>query len=162
MFFQLIELTSLAVNTCDQFYHHYLFNIHVNFNNILPLTVRILGHDFLDTQPWNQFICYILSTNTLIKTCLNPLFTYISDYTFNVLPQIQQPVINNTYFNHFNSYSALNILTLWFQIMSLAILTIWARGVGPRFRPDQLSDLTWKDLLVFLSSFLIISIIFNY
>ena len=54
-------------------------------------------------------------------------------------------------------YDANAILIIWGQIISLAILTIWARGVGPRFRPDQLSDLTWKDLVLFLGTMLVIS-----
>lgn len=52
------------------------------------------------------------------------------------------------------SFSATALLTLWIQLISIAILTIWARGIGPRFRPDQLSDLTWKDLLIYLSGIL--------
>ena len=41
-----------------------------------------------------------------------------------------------------DQYDANAIIILWSQIMSIAILTIWARGVGPRFRPDQISDVT--------------------
>jgi hypothetical protein len=33
-------------------------------------------------------------------------------------------------------------IALWLQFICLAAYTIWARGVGPRFRPDQMSDLT--------------------
>lgn len=42
-------------------------------------------------------------------------------------------------------------LILWFQILFILILSIWARASGPRFRPDQTLNLTWKDLLVTLS-----------
>lgn len=45
-----------------------------------------------------------------------------------------------------------NILILWAEIIGLAILTIWARAVGPRFRIDQMHELTWKDLLVVLTT----------
>lgn len=34
------------------------------------------------------------------------------------------------------------LIALWLQFICLAAYTIWARGVGPRFRPDQMSDLT--------------------
>ena len=34
------------------------------------------------------------------------------------------------------------VIFVWAQLISLAAFTIWARGVGPRFRPDQMSDLT--------------------
>ncbi len=51
------------------------------------------------------------------------------------------------------------IVYVWGQIIALAILTIWARGVGPRFRPDQLSDLTWKDLLPTLLTILVIALL---
>lgn len=51
------------------------------------------------------------------------------------------------------------LFKLWFQIMGLAIITIWARGVGPRFRPDQLSSHAWKDIVIFLVGTLICAII---
>lgn len=34
------------------------------------------------------------------------------------------------------------LICVWLQFIGLATYTIWARGVGPRFRPDQMSDLT--------------------
>lgn len=43
-----------------------------------------------------------------------------------------------------------DLVWLWVQTISCATFTIWARGVGPRFRPDQLSDITWKDILIIL------------
>lgn len=48
-----------------------------------------------------------------------------------------------------------DLATLWLQYISLAAYTIWARGVGPRFRPDQLSDLTWRELLLLCGACLI-------
>lgn len=53
------------------------------------------------------------------------------------------------------TYDANAILVIWGQIILLAVFTIWARTVGPRFRPDQLSDLTWKDLLLLLLGMLV-------
>lgn len=52
----------------------------------------------------------------------------------------------------------LRLILLWCKIVTASIFTIWARGVGPRLRPDQLSDLTWKDSLLNLLGFLIIII----
>jgi hypothetical protein len=40
------------------------------------------------------------------------------------------------------SLPELAIIIVWAQIMGIAVYTIWARGVGPRFRPDQMSGLT--------------------
>lgn len=37
---------------------------------------------------------------------------------------------------------AFKMFIFWVKILSLTLLTIWARAVGPRFRPDQLSDVT--------------------
>jgi NADH:ubiquinone oxidoreductase subunit H len=45
------------------------------------------------------------------------------------------------------------------QIIFISVFTIWARGVGPRFRPDQMSDLTWKDLIIYVGCYLIAVII---
>ena len=54
------------------------------------------------------------------------------------------------------------LVWLWLQFIGLATYTIWARGVGPRFRPDQMSDLTWKDLLFFLAGLLALVIVTFY
>ena len=48
------------------------------------------------------------------------------------------------------------MVILWGTIIALAVLTIWSRAVGPRFRIDQLNDITWKDLLPFLIGFLLL------
>lgn len=48
----------------------------------------------------------------------------------------------------------------WLQLISISIFTIWARGVGPRFRPDQMSDLTWKDMLIYTGCCLLVIIFF--
>lgn len=73
---------------------------------------------------------------------------WILNSIFNINITISQiPIIFDLFF-------------FWGHIICLAILTIWARGVGPRFRPDQLSNLTWKDLIVFIAGLLfVISII---
>lgn len=92
--------------------------------------------------------------NFLVKICI---FEYYDDIAcfcsaFFPLDVLVTAEITEPYFTHYNATA---MLILWTQIISLAILTIWARGVGPRFRPDQLSDLTWKDLLIFLGGLLI-------
>ena len=48
------------------------------------------------------------------------------------------------------TFNPLDLFYIWLQVFFFGIITIWARGVGPRFRPDQLSDLTWKDLVIYL------------
>lgn len=53
---------------------------------------------------------------------------------------------------------SLRVILLWCKIFIASIFTIWARGVGPRVRPDQLSDITWKDFLLNLLGFLILVI----
>ena len=45
----------------------------------------------------------------------------------------------------------------WLKILALAVSTIWARGVGPRTRPDQLSDITWT-ILIILTVFIFLNI----
>ena len=54
------------------------------------------------------------------------------------------------------------LICVWLQFIGLATYTIWARGVGPRFRPDQMSDLTWKDLLFFLVGLLVLLVVTFY
>lgn len=61
-----------------------------------------------------------------------------------------------------NASTDWGLVCLWLQFIGIATYTIWARGVGPRFRPDQMSDLTWKDLLFFLVGLLVLIIITFY
>ena len=51
------------------------------------------------------------------------------------------------------------LFKMWVCVTIIAVLTIWARGVGPRFRPDQLSNITWKDILILLGGLLVIVLI---
>ena len=60
------------------------------------------------------------------------------------------------FFIYKESFLIQKLFVLWIKTITCAILTIWARGVGPRFRVDQMSDLTWKDLLVILIGFLFV------
>jgi hypothetical protein len=46
-------------------------------------------------------------------------------------------------------------LTFLLQVFGCVVISIWARAAGPRFRVDQLSNLTWKNLLIYLSLLLI-------
>lgn len=41
-----------------------------------------------------------------------------------------------------------------FQVFFLVIIAIWARAAGPRFRLDQILNMTWKDIFIYLSLFL--------
>ena len=66
--------------------------------------------------------------------------------------------ICNYYNRDSNSYIFSKIIILWVKLIICSIFTIWARGVGPRFRSDQMSDWTWKDILVILVSFLVMII----
>lgn len=54
-------------------------------------------------------------------------------------------------------------LILWLQSALILVLSIWARASGPRFRPDQLFTVTWKDLMIALSGhFLFLSLLIFY
>lgn len=57
-------------------------------------------------------------------------------------------------YQNFSSLADYSSFFAWFQFAAFGISIIWARGVGPRLRPDHLSDLTWKDFLLFLTGFL--------
>lgn len=52
--------------------------------------------------------------------------------------------------------SYLNFVT---QVFFVVIITIWTRAAGPRFRLDQLVNITWKDIFLYLSLFLFTLII---
>ena len=48
--------------------------------------------------------------------------------------------IYNYYNRDNNTYIFSKISILWVKLILCSIFTIWARGVGPRFRSDQMSD----------------------
>lgn len=102
------------------------------------------------------YLTYLVTSATLIY--MNIWSTVLPAYILSpALADINVLVVEaDTY----HRYDANGMLIIWGQIISLAILTIWARGVGPRFRPDQISDLTWKDLLVFLLGVLVLAAAF--
>lgn len=71
----------------------------------------------------------------------------IFDIATTILPELRElaPEEIITFMREVNpreQYDANAILTIWGQITALAIFTIWARSVGPRFRPDQMSTIT--------------------
>ena len=57
-------------------------------------------------------------------------------------------------------YIFFKIIILWLKMIICSIFTIWSRGVGPRFRTDQMSDISWKEVLVLLIGLLFLSIFF--
>ncbi len=117
------------------------------------LLAHCAGPAYSDGTPLEQLTLFILSVEYILKfwLCI-PIHFFFT--TFDLLCSVSQSTLVEINTEWYNRYNGGAILTMWGQLMSIAILTIWARGVGPRFRPDQLSDLTWKDLLLFLGSLL--------
>lgn len=42
-------------------------------------------------------------------------------------------------------------ILIWMQSLVILIFSIWARAAGPRYRPDQVHEITWKDILIVTS-----------
>ena len=57
--------------------------------------------------------------------------------------------------NNFLLYYIIGYLTFVAQITFIVAITIWSRAAGPRFRLDQLLTITWKDIFIYLSLFLL-------
>ena len=51
------------------------------------------------------------------------------------------------------------VLIFLFQMWFIIILTVWMRAAGPRFRLDQLSNLSWLDIIIYISAYIVIFII---
>ena len=49
--------------------------------------------------------------------------------------------------------------TFILQVLFIILVSIWSRAAGPRMRPDQLSDITWKEFFVLISSFILLVLI---
>lgn len=77
-------------------------------------------------------------------------------YYFISLTDIIHADLKGSELKHYSYY---DLVYIWLSIIGLAFITILARGIGPRFRIDQLSDLTWKDLLILLVGLLFIIIL---
>lgn len=122
------SIASLFYANSDGNYQN-IYDDYANMNSIQIITLKCIA-----TQ-----LAYTYLTITPLQEILN--FFYLSlDYPI----QINDITIT------------LDLFFVWLHIICLAILTIWARGVGPRFRPDQLSTLTWKDLILFICGLLIL------
>ena len=124
---------------------------------------HLLFRDYIFRQITLFELCAFYPCNTILFLFKSFVFLVYFNFFqfFNFLDSIP---FFFTIFKFYNKSWPLNfnLFRLWCLITTIAILTIWARGVGPRFRPDQLSDLTWKDLLLFLAALLILVLVFAY
>jgi hypothetical protein len=107
----------------------------------------------------NEILLYDLFVYNFWNTCI-----YVNDYIYTHFILLFWHLLVKWFFFTFDiNYlidenltnisdvdSSHDLFVMWAQMISVAILTIWARGVGPRFRPDQMSELTWKDILIYL------------
>jgi hypothetical protein len=110
------------------------------------------GNTIVGNKYWNQICLHLGICNVVFwKSFMINWFWYTGMYDPNyfMIEYDETP------------YMAKEILNMWSSVVLLAIMTIWSRGVGPRFRPDQLSDLTWKDLLIFLLGAIILSTVYT-
>ena len=69
-------------------------------------------------------------------------------------PEEQARLLINMAFDD-STGSWVDVFFFWVGIICLSVSTIWARGVGPRVRPDQLSELVWTCLLPLLAGLLL-------
>lgn len=94
----------------------------------------------------------------LVWTSIRVTFAYILIYFTNIMLDFSLSFINEIIELQCENVNSLipPLFKMWMQVIGLAIVSIWARGVGPRFRPDQLSNIAWKDLLILLVSLLLL------
>ena len=110
---------------------------------------------------WKKFIQLLIDSyynltwlpiKSFVKLCVESIFLYLC--------RNKDILLDNTDFmNNIYTYS---LLLIWLGIISIAVFTIWSRGVGPRFRPDQMSDLVWKDVVIYLFIVLVIILVIMY
>ncbi len=98
-----------------------------------------------------------LNPFNILKVIINSWLLYIYETIFHKY-FIYVPISSLIIFREYTK-STFMLFICWVQVTGIAILTIWARGIGPRVRPDQLSDLVWKDLIIILIGLLLLSMI---
>lgn len=101
-------------------------------------------------HPRKGIFYFCLDSLNHLLMILNRIYICIYLYIFDSILFVELYCFFNTSFNDYD------LVHLWLGVVMVGIVTILARGVGPRSRPDQLSDLTWKDIIIILVSTLIV------
>jgi hypothetical protein len=158
------------INFCSTTY-----KFSINYINYFIILIQV---DLLFPAIDNFFFILKLIDNafSLSKSINNPYFLSNLINKPNLAPRSTNTfsLINEITFLYynlmFNYYATLNgrfksmiielfivtcHLTFLIQVFGCVVISIWARAAGPRFRVDQLSNLTWKNLLIYLSLLLI-------
>jgi hypothetical protein len=121
----------------------YYFSLKLIVYNVIVVYIDILLPAINNLHPLSKLIDIFYLTNKVMSFYYNFIFNYY--FTLNL--------INNWLVIELSTIS--NHLTFLIQVFFLVVISIWARAAGPRFRVDQLSNLTWKNLLIYLSLLLI-------
>lgn len=111
----------------------------------------------------NLFFLTLMSDLIIFFNEINNMLL-INEIYFNILDNLKIDVYNILVLKVKSGKSGVfngDLIWIWIQLICFGAFTIWARGVGPRFRPDQLSDITWKDILIILIGLLTFILIIN-
>lgn len=106
-----------------------------------------------------HFMSYLIPQFLIIidvLSYLTPLFDKIIEYCLvnfvkNILNYIELGIYESGHIFVLNTLLDLFFFFL-FQMFFFVFCSVWGRASGPRTRLDQLSSLTWKDLVVYLLS----------
>lgn len=125
---------------------------YLNFNYYLEIFISFFWGIICIIS--TEFIVYINYIKYIFLIDLNDFSQKnISTTYLNYLYTIICPYINDFFKTSFLKYiEYISIISLQ---LFLLFLSIWTRACGPRVRLDQLSNLTWKELLITLIVILI-------
>ncbi len=110
-----------------------------------------------------HFTEFVIITNPPIKNSVLFTINYYGSYVkelllvlWDIYDCIDTEILGRELdFSHSETHwSWGDLMLFWLQITAVMVFTIWARGVGPRFRADQMSDFTWKDALILVGGWL--------
>lgn len=106
-----------------------------------PLKIKCIWNNLTAIKRTNIWI-YFLGLSGTLPEDLEPLLVHI-----------------NSSITH---WSVIFVIVMTICIILFAIITIWTRASGPRVRLEQLSRLTWKDILfmLFFIIFMVIIVFF--
>jgi NADH:ubiquinone oxidoreductase subunit H len=133
--------------------------------------VYLIAFLFLTAFNFSTFIIELLMINYIdFMISLNIVLNFISiiaaSFCDSSFFQMQVYILDEIKINFFtpsnliwNMDIVFNYLVFISQVLFIVIITIWTRAAGPRFRLDQLLSLTWKDLFIYLSLFLVFILI---
>ena len=137
----------------------------LDFFNIIDFGYFPLSRVSVSNDIFDLSTCSTLQTNShLVSNHNNLVVIFIRMYMFIAVWLFAQINFNwadeldKAYCNEPAPFYTSDLFVFWALVIGVAVITIVVRGVGPRLRPDQFSNWTWRDILAMLGSIVIVGL----